>query len=68
MCLYWFTVFLCLFPTISQLWFSNFLIISFPLTSYLLLYRIHDNGLIVVNGKPKYLLITCIGGIFTSAN
>ena len=44
------------------------LIISPLIVSSLLLYRIHDNQLIVVNRKLKYLLIICIGGIFTSAN
>jgi len=37
------------------------------LTDYFI-YRIYDNGLIVVNGKPKYLSVICIGSIFISAN
>nr|DAQ59853.1 MAG TPA: hypothetical protein [Caudoviricetes sp.] len=50
------------------MWFSNSLIIFLPPAYSLLLYRIHDNQSIVVNGKPKYLSIICIGGIFTSTN
>nr|DAF23945.1 MAG TPA: hypothetical protein [Caudoviricetes sp.]DAH08299.1 MAG TPA: hypothetical protein [Caudoviricetes sp.] len=50
------------------MWFSNYPIISLPPTYFLLLYRIHDNELIVVNGELKYLSIICIGSIFTSAN
>nr|DAL00613.1 MAG TPA: hypothetical protein [Caudoviricetes sp.] len=63
-----FTPFLCHFPTIPQLLFFIHSIIPSPLPSFLLLYRIHDNQSIVVNGKLKYLLIICIGGIFTSVN
>nr|DAZ13122.1 MAG TPA: hypothetical protein [Caudoviricetes sp.] len=60
--------FFCHYQTFSLLFVITYLIISLPPTYSLLLYRICDIKAKVTNQKFKYLLIICIGGIFTSTN
>nr|DAT59421.1 MAG TPA: hypothetical protein [Caudoviricetes sp.] len=59
---------LCYFTTIVSLSCIPLLNISPTLTYCLFLYRIYNNGSIVVNGRAKYLPIPYIGCIFTSTN